>query len=106
MIDKIVKMKVYGQRMGEYSKFLGIPMFIYLILSDLERRGLPIDLGPYTILATIGVIILVFVAAVIEDKTGMWAAEMKLRMERTPQMLEILERMKRVDEAVERLNGK
>ena len=105
MIEKILKLlvriKMYMARSMTYVGMINSAMILFLLLSNLEKYGIDIDLKSWMIpLVIIGIVVLV-VWGFIEDQIGLWRYEQKVSTDRNYHTNEILKKLTDMEKRVE-----
>lgn len=86
--------KLYMVRAMGYMSILNTFMIIYLFLKELDVITLS---SSNIIFVFIGIISLMFLVIYVDDKIGNWERENKITSSRNPYLVEILERVKRLE---------
>ncbi|MBN2423139.1 hypothetical protein JXB41_08000 [Candidatus Woesearchaeota archaeon] len=83
-----------------YVSIINSGMILFMVLSNLEKYGIDIDIArwffPILFLGILGLVFLGF----IEDRLGFYRTEIKTSQKRNPQMNEILRRLDRIEKKI------
>ena len=93
------RLKVYVGRASAYNSIINSGMLLFILLASLKnlgmgefpiaKYGIPIFLASMGLAMTIGY---------LDVKLGLYEAEQKYTSSRNPQLIEILERVKKIEE--------
>ena len=101
--SKIVHAKLFSQRGISYIAIVNSAMILFLLLSNLEKYGIDIDITqwfvPILIVGMLGLTLIGYV----EDKLGFFSTETEVAQRRNPQLNELLDRVKRIERKVGKL---
>lgn len=101
-----IQLKVYMRRTSSYIGLVNTVMILFLFLSNLEKYGIDIRIEQWIIpLFFIGIIGM-FLFGYIEDKLGFFSQEQKTTQSRSPYFKEILKKLDRIEEKVNKLEKK
>ncbi|MBN1502872.1 hypothetical protein JW930_04970 [Candidatus Woesearchaeota archaeon] len=98
----LINIKVYISRTSSYLSLLNTAMVLFLFLSNLEKYNIDIRIEDWIIPIFIVVIILIIFFGFLEDKLGFYSQEQKTVQSRSPYFKDINERLKRIEEKIER----
>ena len=100
--SSIIHAKIFSQRGISYISMINSGMILFILLSNLEKYGIDINITqwffPIIIIGIIGLIIIGYV----EDKLGFFRTEVEASQKRNPQMNEILERLERIEKTLKK----
>lgn len=103
--NKLVLLKMYFLRSVSYLALVNSAMLAFLMLSNLERYGIDINMRTWALpIAVIGITTLILFGW-LEDKLGLWSEENRIITARNPQIAELNKKMDALLEKVERLEG-
>lgn len=98
--SKVVHAKLFSQRGLGYISVINSGMILFILLSNLERYGIDINITkwffPIIILGIFALILLGY----IEDKFGFYEKEISAAQKRNPEIIEILRRVKRIEKKI------
>ena len=95
--SKIVHAKIFSQRGISYISIINSGMILFILLSNLERYGVDINITkwffPLLIMGLVGLTFLGY----IEDKLGFHKLELYASQKRNPQLNEIIEKLENIE---------
>lgn len=98
--SKIVHAKIFSQRSISYISIVNSAMILFLLLSNLEKYGIDIDIARWFFpILIVGLFLIIFVGY-LEDKLGFFKTEVQASQMRNPQLMEVLERLDRIEKKI------
>jgi hypothetical protein len=97
---KFIDYKIFYQRSLGYISLVNSAMILFILLSDLKKYGVFIDIKTWFFPILIGGIFLLILFGYLEDKLGFFRTEQEEATKRTPQMNAILEKLNHIENDV------
>jgi len=97
-IKFIIYFKIWISRTMSWVNMLNSGMILFLVLSKLQDYGFLLPIKFWFFPIYILVIILMIIFGYFEDKLGFFREESRIATKRNPQMEEILQRLKNIEE--------
>lgn len=95
--SKFIHAKIFAQRTMTYVSILNTMMLLFLILKSLKDYGFNLNLKIWFIpIMVVGLFMLVLIGY-IEDRLGMYRMEIEAVHNRSPQLVEILAKVKDIE---------
>lgn len=92
---------MYMARSMTYVGMINSAMILFLLLSNLEKYGIDIDLRSWMIPLVITGIFVLVIWGFIEDKLGLWRYEQKVSTDRNYHTNEILKKLTEMEKRLE-----
>lgn len=103
--SKLVHAKVFASRVVTYLALVNAVMLLFLTVTDLKEYNIDINLKVWFIpMLFIMVGLMVFIGW-LEDRMGFFKEESKVIMTRTPQIIETLEIVQRLEKKIEKMEN-
>ncbi|MBN2367615.1 hypothetical protein JXC34_01250 [Candidatus Woesearchaeota archaeon] len=98
----LIRIKVYLARSASYITMINTAMVLFLFMSNLEKYGIDIEIKDMIIpIVFLGLIVMI-IFGFIEDKLGFYSEEQKTTQSRSPYMKEIIQRLERIEQKLEK----
>lgn len=98
--------KVWIQRSMSYIAIANSAMILFLLLSRLEDYGIELDIARWFFpILIIGILLMVLIGY-IDDRLGFYREEHKAVSGRNPYLVEIIERLDKIEKDIKRLKRK
>jgi len=94
---KLVRTKLYYQRALGYISIVNSAMLLFLLLSNLEKYGIDLDIKQLFFPILIFGVLAMILFGYFEDKWGFLREETHFVSKRNPDMQEILDRLERIE---------
>jgi len=104
--EKFILYKIFYQRSLSYVSLINSAMILFLFLSDLKKYNIFISIETWFIPILIVGILLLIGFGYLEDRFGFYRTEQQEVTQRTPQMNEILEKLKSLEKDVKEIKRK
>ena len=103
--SKLVHAKVFASRVVTYLALVNAIMLLFLTVTDLKQYDINIELKYWFFPILIAMILIMVFIGWLEDKLGFFKEESKVIMTRTPQIIETLEIVKRIEKRMDKLEN-
>jgi len=91
---------MFYHRAISYISIINSSMILFILLDNLEKHGITINIKQWFFpIVIIGILGLVFIGY-LEDKLGFYKAEQEKITQRNPQITEILEKIKLIEQRI------
>jgi len=94
---KLIRTKLYYQRALGYISIVNSAMLLFLLLSNLEKYGIDINIRQLFFPILIFGVIMLVLFGYLEDRMGFLREETHFVSKRNPDMQEILDRLERME---------
>jgi len=94
---KLIRTKLYYQRALGYISIVNSAMLLFLLLSNLEKYGIDLNIEKLFFPILIAGVIIMILFGYLEDKLGFLREESYFVSKRNPQMQEIIDRLERIE---------
>ena len=98
--SKIVYAKSFAQRIMSYASIIQTLGIAFLVLAKLQEFGWNFSIKIWFIPIVIVLLLIMIIGGWIEDLVGMWSEEQKISYDRSPQIIEILEKVRKIDKKI------
>lgn len=102
---RLIRMKVYMNRAGSYISLINTGMILFLLLSNLERYGIDIDIHSWLIPIFIAGASMMIFFGYMEDKLGFYREEQKTTQSRSPYFGDMVKRLDRIEKQLESIKA-
>ena len=101
-----IQLKVYMGRTNSYIGLINTAMILFLFMSNLEKYSIDINIQSWIVPLFIIGLFGMFLFGFLEDKLGFYKQEQKTTQSRSPYFSQILKKLDKLEEKVNRLEKK
>jgi len=104
--EAFIRIKLYFTRTSSYVSMLNTTMILFLLLSNLEKYGIDIELQKWMIPIIIFWVCFMIFFGWLEDKMGFYRTEKAAQESRSPYWNKLFKRLDKIEERIGRLEKK